>query len=735
MAALPTYGTDFSARNVWGWFEAVLHPDDGIAYYKHPIVGSSSGSQPDLTILARPYQPVVVTSIRYRLDDIVTVNAQEWVINDAGENRTIDSPLLELDDFVVGLQQKFDKERTIRRLLNVVGLVSFPIIAAADFRAKFNMELDNAIWRAEDVRAALVRHVNPLSDREWKTAKSVMQSATPLNKIGGPLPRTTTRLGDAIRILESDIANLDLEQEKVATQIPPGPQRIRGLAGTGKTVLLAMKAANIHRQLPDKKILFTFNTQSLYNQCKTLISKFYRHFSDVDPDWSRVHIRHAWGGRARPGVYYDTCARQGAVPLDFRTAKATDPEVPFRACCVSALQGHVEAEYDYILVDEAQDFPKEYFQLLYRLSGDQHAIFWAYDELQSLASVEMPNTAELFGRDAAGNPLVSLDGDYPGGIEKDFVLHKSYRCPLKVLVLAHAIGLGIHSPNGPVQMLGRPDSWRSIGYEVDADAFAEGQDVVVTRPAENSPNRLETIYTGDQSLITTAVFDDRPSELDWVAESIRKDIREQGVAPEEIIVISLDSPRAKKLMSSLQIRLQSHSIASTIPGLVDGSAEFGEPGRVTLSTVFRAKGNEAPVVYILSFDSLYDYVQEIENRNRAFTCISRSKGWVRITGYGENMVRAQAEINTILVDIPRLRFKFPNMQRIHNLDAETSRRRREMKKAKEAATGLIETDAEALKNLDAKVQQQLLKKLLEADALKDVGQEVRKELLKKVGGQ
>ena len=434
-----------------------------------------------------------------------------------------------------------------------------------------------------------------------------------------------------------------------------------------------------------------------------------------------------------PGVYYDVCARQGAAPLDFRSAKATDPAIPFRACCAAALQGRIEPEYDYVLVDEAQDFPKEFFHLLYKLAGDEHAIFWSDDELQSLASVETPQTAELFGKDSAGNPLVSLEGDYPGGIEKDFVLHKSYRCPLKVLVLAHAIGLGIHSPHGPVQMLGSPDSWRSIGYEVGSGTFVEGTDVVITRPLENSPNPLESIYSGSDPLIKTMVFDDRPAELDWVAESIRHDIREEGVAPEQIIVISLDSPRAKNLMSSLQMRLQAHSIASTIPGLVDGSAEFAEPDRVTLSTVFRAKGNEAPVVYILSFDSLYDYVQEIENRNRAFTSISRSKGWVRITGFGTNMARAEKEIKTILGDIPALRFKFPNMQRLHKLDAETSRRRKEMKKAKEAAADLLEADVEALKNLDGKLQQQMLKKLLDADLLKDVSEQARRELLKKLG--
>ena len=181
-------------------------------------------------------------------------------------------------------------------------------------------------------------------------------------------------MGDAIKLLDSAIAVLDIEQEKVAIQIPPGPQRIRGLAGTGKTVLLAQKAANIHRNFPDKKILFTFNTQSLYNQSKALISKFYRYHSDEDPDWNMLHVRHAWGGKARPGVYSDLCARQGQLPLDFQSAKSVDPEQPFRACCKHALALKVIPEYDYLLLDEAQDFPTEYFRMLYALSREPHAI-------------------------------------------------------------------------------------------------------------------------------------------------------------------------------------------------------------------------------------------------------------------------------------------------------------------------------------------------------------------------
>jgi len=151
-----------------------------------------------------------------------------------------------------------------------------------------------------------------------------------------------------------------------------------------------------------------------------------------------------------------------------------------------------------------------------------------------------------------------------------------------------------------------------------------------------------------------------------------------------------------------------------IPGLVDSSWEFSEAGRITLSTIYRAKGNEAPVVYIFASEKLYDYVGEVENRNRVFTAMSRSKGWVRMTGVGPGMKRLEAEIAAIEADFPRFRFTFPNMDTIRKLDAETAFRKREMRKAREAVRSLQAVDADAISGLDSASQKILLEKALEA---------------------
>ena len=713
---LPTFASDITAQTVWKWFEQRLLGEEGVAFYKYPNVGGPNTPQPDLTIVTRSYHPIVIKCLDIQIDQLLSVGTDSWTVADQGDGEVIDSPVLETEDIAVAMQEKFDRERPLRHLMKVKNILALPLMNRHEFERRFG-EQHAVLWEEVGTARWLQRFPAPLDGDQWRLVQSVVQAAIPLSRYTGEhLKKPPVTFGDALKILENEIALLDMEQQRAATQIPPGPQRIRGLAGTGKTVLLALKAANIHRQFPDATILFTFNTQSLYNQAKALISKFYRHFSGVEPDFDKLHIRHAWGGKTRAGVYYEASKRQGVPALDFLSAKARDRDDPFRACCADLLKTPILPVYDYILIDEAQDFPKEFFRVVFALAKGTGAksIYFAYDELQSLSAIEVASPTEMFGSDANGEPLVSLDGEYPGPIDKDFVLHKSYRCPQEILMIAHAVGLGLYRTKGPVQMLADANSWRSIGYDVVSGTLTTGERVIIERPAENSPNRIGEIFPG-RPLFSSHRFDDRNAELDFVARQISKNINEDALRPEQIVVISLDSMRAKQHMSGLQANLWALGIASTIPGIADGQAEFAEPGKITLATVYRAKGNEAPVIYIISFDSLFDYVEEISNRNRAFTSISRSKACVTISGIGSQMAAAEVEIQEIRRHLPRFEFVFPDIGKIRKLDAsETTRRKKEVKRAQSWASRLNETDVEAIRKLDADLLKQLKSKLLEA---------------------
>lgn len=671
---------------------------EGFGYYKDTLITANTGAIPEIIIYFRSYQPVVIRCLSWTIDEVGDLDDDYWVVKD----EEVDSPIMELDDLQTKLKAKLDSDRTLRQKFDPVAVLALPLITRVDFEKKFR-EIPQKfpiIWDGKDNIETIRKELSSvLSDHEYRTLRSVAQGIRNLrqNATGRVITKKNT-LGEAIKELEKQIALLDTEQEKAAKQIAPGIQRIRGLAGTGKTVLLAMRAAEIHRRYPDKKILFTFNTQALYNQTRKLVAKFYEYRSEGEPfDENMLHIRHAWGGRNRPGVYYELCARQGVQPLNLNDVMRIRNEDRFRHVCKSALTRPILPEYDFILVDEAQDFPNEFFQILQNLAHPPYRICYAYDELQSLYSLELPKPEDMFGVDSKGNPFVSFDGeDYPGGVEKEFVLHRSYRCPQPVLMLAHAIGLGIYSPSGCVQMLEKEESWQAIGYEIRSGKLQKGENVEIYRPPSNSPSQISDVYGGDQDLILTEVFDSRPDELSWIANSIESDIREQKVSPDQIIVISLDTRLAKEYMSALQQLLLAKGIASTIPGIVDDTSAFMEIGKVTLSTIFRAKGNEAPIVYIMSFESLYDYIESIENRNRAFTSISRAKAWVRISGVGKRMSLVEKEISQIRRDYPSFQFSFPDMDVIRKLDAITMKRRKEVEQAKSATSNLLNLPPEVL---------------------------------------
>ena len=66
-----------------------------------------------------------------------------------------------------------------------------------------------------------------------------------------------------IKNLEEEIRRFDRDQRLAYMTDVGGPQRIRGLAGSGKTVVLAMKAALTAIKHPEARIAVTFYTKSL----------------------------------------------------------------------------------------------------------------------------------------------------------------------------------------------------------------------------------------------------------------------------------------------------------------------------------------------------------------------------------------------------------------------------------------------------------------------------------------
>lgn len=286
-----------------------------------------------------------------------------------------------------------------------------------------------------------------IEDEDWNKLVSIIQKANILNideAIFFEEPAENMR--EAIAINNQKIYQFDDTQLNASLTIANKAERIRGLAGTGKTVILSIKAAKLHRKYPEARIAYVFYTHSLYKQTTSLIRKYYNKIVGSQPNWEKLEVLHAWGGKTvGPGLYYNTCINNGIIPDAL--SDVMEFNNPFGKVCEKLLNKSLKQEYDFILIDEAQDMPVEFFKLVEKITKDPKRIIIAYDELQTTSNIKLPEFEELFGIDVQGNPKVPLKS------ENDYILKISYRNHRDVLMTAFAFGFGFYSEDGITQII------------------------------------------------------------------------------------------------------------------------------------------------------------------------------------------------------------------------------------------------------------------------------------------
>jgi superfamily I DNA and RNA helicase len=96
-----------------------------------------------------------------------------------------------------------------------------------------------------------------------------------------------------------------------------------------------------------------------------------------------------------------------------------------------------------------------------------------------------------------------------------------------------------------------------------------------------------------------------------------------------------------------------------MPGFVESSRHFYEKNCVVLTTPFKAKGNEANVVFVANCETV-PTDSTFRKRNSFFVSATRSRGWCYITGVGDHMDKLIKEINDIQKDIPKFIYTRPD---------------------------------------------------------------------------
>jgi len=729
--------TNYGEKTVWKALKLALNKDEGICYHRYPIFSADrSRREPDILILHRKWGMYIIECKGCKIENIERIDGPSWVMKNWHNSK--ETPYTQAEDQMWAVLGKFRQESALRKgrqdLIQGHVFIGLPFITRAEWRDKgldlspaspttiiFSEDLDPLVLRKRLQEIPAEERQGALTDEQWKLALAVLQGAPVLRREPRPEPSKPNTKAYMLREVEQQMLSIDREQQKVAIQIPSGPQRIRGLAGSGKTVVMCMKAAWMHLRYPSWDIAYTFYTRSLYGMIRNLITRFYRYWADQDPDWEKIHVLHGWGAKDIPGMYRLVAGTMKRSPRTYLEAKNffqynTLNELLGKCCKELLDSGGIPEMFDAILIDEAQDFHFDFYNLCYHLLKDPKRLIWAYDEVQSLESLSIPTAKDIFGSRSDGSPLVSLEGVYPDGeVEKDMILHRCYRTPRPVLVTAHVFGMGLLRPAGAVQFIFTPGGWEDIGYEIVSGQFQSGQKLTIRRPEENSPHLLEKL-AGFQNLVQYKVLKDRNEEITWVSEQICKNIKEDELKPEEIIVISLDWRYMNPDFMQLRQLLANQGINAIRPGKDVPKEVFSKKDHVTLTGIFPAKGNEGSVIYVIGFDEVARYPKMIvQERNQAFTAMTRTRGWCILTGVGESANVLFKEIGDILKNPEQITFTVPDKKTIQrNLDSlEYERRRARLFKAEE----LIAKLTRALKAIDdPKERKKLIEKLLKEAA-------------------
>jgi len=619
--------------------EADLGLEDDCLYYKFPIYKDSEElASAQFVLVSKSYGVVIAeTTDQSRGDVVASISA----IN---EN---------LDTLYGHIHGRFSKNKSLRiskRELKfpLESLIFAEGIRKGDAESLTNALSDVTICEGRQSLAEFFRTIgegfdDSLDSGLMRDICSVIEGS---KGIVVPKVRKTEGLqqrnrANLVNQLEAEIAAFDREQKQGFMEVFEGPQRIRGLAGSGKTVVLAMKAALTHLRQPKAKILYTFYTRSLAQHVKKMITRFYRQFHDEDPNWDNLDIMHAWGGRGKPGVYYNTCVEHEVVPLTYSEASGSGN--PFDYVCKELEKTKLRAIYDYVFVDEGQDFPPSFLRICKAIAVNQKFVY-AYDELQNIFQADVPSAEAIFGEGFK--------------LQEDIVLKKCYRNPLEILVTAHAVGFGLYGEK-IVQMLEDERHWRDLGYEIQDGELVLGASVSIARPVENSPSSISSQQTAIE-IIDFKLCSTSTEEIDLVVKLISRDLTLHGLKPEDILVLCADDKYARAYFSNLSAKLFANGIATNnISGSSASGDVFTVENSVTLSSIHRAKGNEGYSVYVLGADALYTR-SSVRKRNMAFTALTRAKAWVFATGCGEPAQKFFEEISSARANLPYLRFEYPD---------------------------------------------------------------------------
>lgn len=351
-------------------------------------------------------------------------------------------------------------------------------------------------------------------------------------------------------LADDDIVNvMDRRQEAMAKSLGSGHRVIRGVAGSGKTLVLVHRARLLSKVMPSDRILFTCFTKSLASQLRHQLA-----------ECPNVRVQHLDGvmaeaiksaGLQHPGY------KSGTKPVAERALEA-------------AAKGGVKP-YRAVLVDEAQDFDTEALQFCTKLLSEPDP------DKQDLVIVA-DSAQNIFRKDFRWKDAgIKAQG-------RSRILKINYRNTRQILEFAHAFLIA--------------------DATISVDDVPDDEDEMTIIPAESSER------DGPEPLVR--IEPDVDAEIRAVVAAVTQQRTNRSTARSIAVLYGEPSPGERSRGDELHAALDAAAIPhfyvtdSKSPGNKDLAGSTDEP--VVLSTIHSAKGLEYPNVIVCGLGARDDLV-------------------------------------------------------------------------------------------------------------------------------
>ncbi len=520
-------------------------------------------------------------------------------------------------------------------LTNVLFLhtVALPRIGRDAFESRFDTRWPDETLFAEqcDDPKAFKRHILGFADYTMRRAKrshklNVRAAEAVMTVLSGKgfvyTPRRTyldetdeSLIGVQVQQMELALKEATPQQRELGRADLRGNHRLfRGVAGSGKSIMLALSVASTLTKYRDEQndlfggkghkprvLVVCFNKTLVHYLSERITDRFGRLAWDK-PGVEELVVRHFEGLVRALGVEVPSLKSE----LTFR-----QKEQRAKALCL-AFDALPEADrekvlFDAVYVDEAQDLVPEEFELLLRLArkdakGNQSLALF-YDNAQNIYGVPTPVWSRI------GINIVG----------RTEFLDQCLRNTSQTLLLAFNVLVGSFAPEG---------------VRVQTRQFADVESLRERGLIEERDGRFQIKFaprTGPLPFVRA--YDDRRSEIDGVVEAVRRLIANHKVVPSDILILynshheyadTLGPKLATVLGGEDRLRFvdSAHQENKNYPLIEDGV--------LTVSTIASAKGYDAPVVFLLGVDQLRS--DRTEDRALFYVGATRAKLHLVVAG-------------------------------------------------------------------------------------------------------